>query len=86
MVPLVFSLGPSTGLEKLFQRWRGLGLGALEEKGPRVSQSAQNHLYIQLLQLLKNTPRVVKRAHFRYILGPAGLTEDMELMGARRGR
>ena len=35
-----------------------------EEKGPEVSQRTQNHLYLQLLQLLKNTPREVKRAHF----------------------
>ena len=33
------------GLEKWFQRWMGLGLGAPEEKGPQVSQRAQNHLY-----------------------------------------
>ena len=35
----------------------GLGLGALEEKGPQVSQRAQNHLYLQLLQLLKKSSR-----------------------------
>ena len=28
--------------------WRGLGPGGPEEKGPLVSQRAQNHLYLQL--------------------------------------
>ena len=32
------------GLEKWIQSWRGLGLGGPEEKGPQVSQRAQNHL------------------------------------------
>ena len=36
---------------------------------------------IQLLQLLKNSSREVKRVHFRYILGPPGPTQEMELMG-----
>ena len=36
---------------------------------------------IQLLQLLKNSPREVKRAHFRYILVPPGSTQEVKLMG-----
>ena len=35
----------------------------------------------QLLQLLKNSPREVKRAHFRYISGPPGPTQEINLMG-----
>ena len=59
-------------------------VGGLEEKGPQVSKRAQNHLYLQLLQLLKNSPREVKMAHFRHILGPPGPTQEMELMGPGR--
>ena len=39
---------------------------------------------IQLLQLLKNSPREVKRAHLIYwgrILGPPSPTQKMELIG-----
>ena len=36
---------------------------------------------IQLLQLLKNSPREAKRAHFRYILGPPGSHPGTEFMG-----
>ena len=36
---------------------------------------------IQLLQLLKNSLREAKRAHVRYILGPPGPTQEMELLG-----
>ena len=56
-------------------------MGALEEKGPQLSQTAQNHLYLQLLQLLKNSPREVKRAHFRYIMDPPWSHPGMEFMG-----
>ena len=31
--------------------------------------------------MLKNSSREVKRAHFSYILGPPGPTQEMELMG-----
>ena len=48
---------------------------------PSVSKGQK--LPIQLLQLLKNRPREVKRAHFRYILGPPGPTQEMEFMGPR---
>ena len=41
---------------------------------------------IQLLQLLKNNPREVKRAHFRYILCPPGSHPGYGIYGARRGR
>ena len=41
---------------------------------------------IQLLQLLKNCPREVKRVHFRYILGPPGSHPGNGIDGARRGR
>ena len=36
---------------------------------------------IQLLQLLKNSPREVRRDHFRYILGPPSPTQEMKLAG-----
>ena len=54
--------------------------------GPRVkgspSVSKNPKPPIQLLQLLKNSPREAKRADFRYILlGPPGPTQEMELMG-----
>ena len=58
----------------------GLGLGGPRGKGsPSVSKGPKPP--IQLLQLLKNSPTEVKRAHFRYILGPPGPTQEMELMG-----
>ena len=41
---------------------------------------------IQLLQLLKNSSKEVKRAHFRYILGPPGSHPGDGINGARRGR
>ena len=57
------------GLDKWFQRWRGLGMWGPRGKGsPSVSKGRKPP--IQLLQLLKNSPREVKRDHFRYILGP----------------
>ena len=36
---------------------------------------------MQLWQLLKNSSREVKIAHFPYILGPPGPLQEMELMG-----
>ena len=33
------------------------------------------------IAVAENSPREVKRAHFRYILGPPGPTQEMELMG-----
>ena len=60
------------GLEKLFKRCRrGLGLGGLRGKGSLIV-SKRPKPPIQLLQLLKNSPRERKRAYFRYILGPPG--------------
>ena len=57
------------GLEKWFQRWRGLGLGGPRGKrSPSVSKGPNPP--IQLLQLLKNSPREVRGADFHYILGP----------------
>ena len=47
----------------------GLGLGGPRGKGS-TSVSKDPKPPIQLLQLLKNSPREVKRAHFRYILVP----------------
>ena len=41
---------------------------------------------IQLLQLPKNSPREVKRAYFRYILGPPWSHPGNGIYGARRGR
>ena len=41
---------------------------------------------IQLLQLLKNSSKEVKRAHFRYILAPPGSHPANGINGARRGR
>ena len=40
---------------------------------------------IQILQLLKNSPREAKRAHFRYILVPPDPTQEMKLMGPGGG-
>ena len=58
----------------------GLGSGGPRGKG---SSSVSNDPKppIQLLQLLKNSPREVKRAHFRYILAPPGTTQEVKLMG-----
>ena len=74
------------GLGKKFQRWRGLSLGGPRGKGsPSVSMGPK--LFVQLLQLLKNSPREVKRAHFRYILGPPPRSHPGDgVNGARRGR
>ena len=54
---------------EMIQRWRGLGLRGPRGKGS-LSASKGPKPPIQLLQLLKNSPREVKRDHFRYILGP----------------
>ena len=51
---------------------------------PSVSKGPKSP--IQLLQLLKNRPREVKRAHFRYILGPPWSHPINGIYGARRGR
>ena len=73
------------GLEKWFQRWRGPGLGGPRGKGsPSVSRGPKPP--IQLLQLLENSPREVKRAHFRYIVGPHRSHPGDGINGARRGR
>ena len=54
-------------------------------RGPRgkgsPSVSKGPNPVVQLLQLLKNSPKEVKRAHFRYISGPPGPTQEMEFMG-----
>ena len=51
----------------------GLGLGGPRGKAsPSVSKGRKPP--IQLLELPKNSPKVVKRAHFRYILVPPGPT------------
>ena len=58
----------------------GLGLGGPEEKGPKgVSKGPKPP--IQLLQLLKNSPREAKKGPFCYILVPPGPTQEMELVG-----
>ena len=58
----------------------GLGLGGPRGKGsPSVSKGPKPP--IQLLQLLKNSPREVKRAHFVIYLVPPGPTQEMGLMG-----
>ena len=42
-------------------------------KGPKTTYTTS--------AVAKNSLREVKRAHFRYILGPPGPTQEMELMG-----
>ena len=74
-----------SGLENWFQMWRGLGLGGPRGKGS-TSVSKGPKAPMQLLQLLKNSPRDIKRAHFRYILGPPGSHPGNGINGARRGR
>ena len=72
------------------QGWRndsrgGLGVGGPRGKGsPHVSKGPKPP--IQLWQLLKNSPRKVKRAHFRYILGPRGSHPENRINGIRRER
>ena len=58
----------------------GLGSGGPRGKGSS-SVSKGPKPPIQLLQLLKNSPREVKRAHFRYMLVPRGPTQEVKLMG-----
>ena len=65
----------------------GLGLGGPRGKGsPSVSKGPKPP--IQLLQMLKNSPREVKRAHFRYIYlwGSPGFHPGNIINGVRRGR
>ena len=50
--------GSPSGLEKWFQRWRGLGFGGPRGKGTCVSKGPKP--LIQLLQLLKNSSREVQ--------------------------
>ena len=92
---LVHHWAPSSGRNpaSATEGWRkysrggggGLGLEGLREKGS-TSVSKGPKLHIQLLQLLKNSPREVKRAHFRYILVPSGSHPGNEINGPRRGR
>ena len=61
-------------------RWRGPGLGGPRGKGsPSVSRGPKPP--IQLLQLLKNSPREVKGPIFVIYWVPPGPTQEMELMG-----
>ena len=59
---------------------RGLGLGVPRGKGS-LSVAKGPKPPIQLLQLLKNSPKEVKRAHFGIYRVPPGPTQEMELMG-----
>ena len=77
------------GLEKLFQWWWwGGGLtrfwGPRGKGSPSVSKGPKPP--IQPLQLLKNSPREEKRAHFRHTLGPPGSHPGNGINGVRRGR
>ena len=72
------------GLEKWFQRW-GIRPGGPRGKGsPSVSKGPRPP--IQLLKLLKNSPREVERAHFCFTLGPSGSHLGNGINGAWRGR
>ena len=63
----------------------GLGLRGPRGKGsPSVSKGPKQP--IQLLQLLTNSPREVKRAHLRYVLGPPWSHPGTGIYRARRGR
>ena len=73
-------------LESPVQDWRNDSRGGGTRpwgpggKGsPNVSKGPKPP--IQILQLLKNSLRDVKRAHCRYILVPPGPTQGMKLMG-----
>ena len=73
------------------QGWRNDSRGGgTRPWGPRgkrsVSVSKGPKPPIQLLQLLKNSPREAKRVHFRYILVPPGSHPGNEINGAWRGR
>ena len=89
------SAGQSSNMAKIFRTHRagemipemgGLGPGGPRGKGSSsVSKGPKPPM--QLLQLLKNSPREVKRAHFRYIgIGPPGSHPGSEINGARSGR
>ena len=74
------------------QGWRnnsrcggGLGLGGHRVKGsPSISKGPKPP--IQLLQLLKNSQKEVKRAHFVIYWVPPGSLPGNGINGARRGR
>ena len=68
------------GLEKGFQRWRGLDLGGRGKGYPSVSKGPKPPIGTTI-GIAENSPREDKRAHFRYILGPPGPTQEMEFMG-----
>ena len=58
----------------------GLGLGG--PRGKRVLSDAKGPKPpIQLLQLLKNSPKEVKRTHFGIYRVPPGPTQEIKLMG-----
>ena len=63
----------------------GLGPGGSQEKGS-LSVAKGPKLPIQLFQLLKNSQREVKRAHYCYILGPPRSHPGYGIDGAQRGR
>ena len=52
---------------------RGTALRAPDGRGPQVSLRAET-TYTIIVIAKKNSPIKVKRAHFRYILGPPGPT------------
>ena len=84
------------GLTKLEKNYRAgemipeVGGGGLGLGGPRGNRSTSVSKGpkppMQLVKLLKNSPREVKRTHFRYALGPPGSHPGNEINGARRGR
>ena len=72
-VPLACRAGEMIPEEEGTRPW-----GAPGKRVPSVSKGPKPP--IPLLQMLKNGPREVKRAHFRYILGPPGPTQEMDFM------
>ena len=69
----------TAGLEKWFQRWRGLGLGGPRGKGSQVYQRAQNYLY-NYCSCCKQS-KIRKKGPFSLYIGSPGPTQEMELMG-----
>ena len=69
------------GLEKLIERWGGLGLGSPRGKGsPSVSKGPELPMPTTIVIAEKQSKRS-KKGSFCYKLGPPGPTQEMEFMG-----
>ena len=76
------ALFPWSGLEKLFQRWRGLGLGGPSRKRVPKCIKGPKTTYTTIAVAEKQSKRSKKGPFSLYIRSP-GPTQEMELLGPR---